>query len=316
MKNFVVVVIALLFACIASQAEAAKKRVAVMDFEDSAIDEKAASKGIAAVITALRGDQQSQKQERVIGKNVASLLVTELAKDKTFTVVERNQLQRIFEEQNIANGSGVDQSSAVKVGKLLGVSAVILGNVTEFTVETKKHGVFGVGVKTKTARVAISARVIDPNTGEILFTADGNGEESDSNVSVGAFYGSGSGGFENSLLGKATSQALNSVVQKLKEAQASLKEPPVNGLVAYYDKTKHLVVADLGKNSGVETSSALYVKKVVKELKNSVGAVIKLITEDVAELKVSEVEEQTLNAECIKGNCDSIAEGMRVSSVK
>jgi curli biogenesis system outer membrane secretion channel CsgG len=300
-----------------SSAEAAKKRIAVLDFEDTAITEQANNPNNAlALMAALRGQQQQQAPERKIGKNVASQLVNELAKDGTFIVVERSQLQKIFDEQKIAREGAIDQSSAAKIGKLLGVSAIVTGTINEFTVESHKRGVLGIGVKVNTAKVGLTARIIDANTGEIISTAEGKGQEESTNTTVGSIYGSSESGSENSLLGVATKKALEAVISQLKNKENSLTASAINGAVIYYDAAKRSTITDLGKNSGVSVGSPLYVTKVVKELKNSSGAVIKVIADTVAELKIKEVEDQTCTAECVTGNCNDIAEGMRVSTIR
>ncbi|MBT0663330.1 hypothetical protein KI809_03360 [Geobacter pelophilus] len=315
-----------LFAMIASislialvgNAEAAKKRVAVLDFEDTAIAEQNSQNpdNPFAIIAALRGQQQQQAPERKIGKNVAGQLVNELAKDGTFMVLERSQIQKIFDEQNISKSGAIDQSSAAKLGKLLGVSAIVTGSVNEFTVQSHKRGVLGIGVKVNTAKVGLNARIIDANTGEIIATAEGKGEEESSNAQVGSFYGSSESGSENSLLGIATKKALNEVIAQLKTSENKLKEIAVTGAVVYSDAAKNSTIADIGRTAGISTGAPLYVSKVVKEIKNSSGAVIKVITDNVAEIKVKEVDEQTCTCECIKGDCKAIAEGMRVSTTK
>jgi curli biogenesis system outer membrane secretion channel CsgG len=315
-----------LFAMIASislitlvgNAEAAKKRVAVLDFEDTAIAEQNSQNpdNPFAIIAALRGQQQQQAPERKIGKNVAGQLVNELAKDGTFMVLERSQIQKIFDEQNISKSGAIDQSSAAKLGKLLGVSAIVTGSVNEFTVQSHKRGVLGIGVKVNTAKVGLNARIIDANTGEIIATAEGKGEEESSNAQVGSFYGSSESGSENSLLGIATKKALNEVIAQLKTSENKLKEIAVTGAIAYSDTAKNSTIADIGRTAGISTGAPLYVSRVVKEIKNSSGAVIKVITDNVAEIKVKEVDEQTCTCECVSGDCKAIAEGMRVSTIK
>ncbi len=317
MFKLLVIIASLSFFCLAGNAEAAKKRVAVLDFEDTAISEQGQTPtNPFALIAALRGQQQQQAPERKIGKNVASQLVNELAKDGTFMVIERSQLQKIFDEQKISKAGAIDQSSAAKIGKLLGVSAIITGTINEFTVQSHTRGVLGIGVNVNTAKVGLTARIIDANTGEIISTAEGKGEEESSNAQVGSFYGSSESGSENSLLGTATKKALEGVISQLKTSEKNLKAAAITGAVVYCDVAKNSTIADIGRASGVSNGSPLYVTKVVKEIKNSAGEVIKVIADTVAELKVKEVEEQTSTCECVGGNCAAIAEGMRVSTSK
>ncbi len=76
---------------------------------------------------------------------IVDLLVTGLVKDGSYSVIERKALDKILAEQNFSNSSRADPSSAAKIGKLLGVDAIIEGSITEFGNETKKTNLGGGG---------------------------------------------------------------------------------------------------------------------------------------------------------------------------
>ena len=80
-----------------------------------------------------------------VGKGIADLLVTDLVKDGTFSIIERKALDKIMAEQNFSNSNRADPTSAAKLGKLLGVDAIIVGSITEFGNETKKTNLGGGG---------------------------------------------------------------------------------------------------------------------------------------------------------------------------
>ncbi len=73
-----------------------------------------------------------------VGKGIVDLLVTGLVKDGSYSVIERKALDKILAEQNFSNSNRADPNSAAKIGKLLGVDAIIEGSITEFGNETKK----------------------------------------------------------------------------------------------------------------------------------------------------------------------------------
>src|SRR4029079_8712759 len=69
------------------------------------------------------------------------VFVTELVKSGKFRVVEREQLQALMDEKNLTLSGDVDPSTAVKVGKLLGVNYLLTGAVTEYgTTDKGAHG--------------------------------------------------------------------------------------------------------------------------------------------------------------------------------
>src|SRR5947209_19553516 len=46
-------------------------------------------------------------------------------------MIERNAIDKILNEQNFANSDRVDPTTAAKIGKVLGVDAVVMGSITE-----------------------------------------------------------------------------------------------------------------------------------------------------------------------------------------
>jgi hypothetical protein len=78
-----------------------------------------------------------------VGRGIADLLVKELVRDSTYSVIERKALAKILAEQNFSNSDRADATSAAKIGKLLGVDAIIIGSITQFGGETKQQKVGG-----------------------------------------------------------------------------------------------------------------------------------------------------------------------------
>lgn len=64
-----------------------------------------------------------------IGKAMSAMLVTEFTARDGLRVLERQNLQSLLQEQRLALSGRVDESSAVEIGKLLGVQYVITGGV-------------------------------------------------------------------------------------------------------------------------------------------------------------------------------------------
>ena len=119
-------------------------------------------------------------QDVDVGKGISDLLVTYLVKDGSYSVIERKALDKIMAEQNFSNSDRANPTSAAKIGKLLGVDAIIVGSITQFGNETKNmnlggaggalggFGLGGFGHKKSKAIVALTARMVDVDTGEIL----------------------------------------------------------------------------------------------------------------------------------------------------
>lgn len=221
-----------------------------------------------------------------------------------------------FEDASIVSTDFESNPVAAKLGRLLGVSGIIVGSVTEFNTKTETRGVFGVGTKVKTATVAVNARLIDTTSGEVVFAAEGKGSEEETNVSVGSFYGSNTTGASEALLSGATRKAAAEIIQTLKANSARIKDQVIEGVVVNVDPTDKSVMIDVGSEVGVALNQTMYAIKVTKEIKNRQGEVIKRLTSVVGEFKVKEVEKKVATLSCVAGNCPSVKEGDRIESNK
>src|SRR5438128_3062867 len=86
-------------------------------------------------------------------KGIAGLMISDLAANAAVRVVERDELQKLLDEQNLgAAGAGrVDPQTAAKIGKLVGARYVVTGVFIDF------YGDF-----------RLDARLINVETGEIV----------------------------------------------------------------------------------------------------------------------------------------------------
>src|SRR3974390_495281 len=121
-------ILALLVAPCAAQDT--RKRVAVLDFDYGTV---------RSSVAAIWGTDQD------VGKGIADLLVQKLVEDGKYRVIERKALDKILAEQNFSNSDRADPSTAAKIGKVLGVDAIIIGSITKFGRDDKTTTVGGGG---------------------------------------------------------------------------------------------------------------------------------------------------------------------------
>jgi TolB-like protein len=110
--------------------------------------------GIAVLPFANGGSYgQSKEDFDALERGIAGMMISELAQNPAARVVEREQIQRLLDEQNLGAQGRVDPQTAAKVGKLVGARYVILGNFIDF------YGDFRVDV-----------RLVNTETSEIVKT--------------------------------------------------------------------------------------------------------------------------------------------------
>ena len=274
-------------------ADTAKKRVALVDFEFGAV-------------------HHWWTGEWDIGKGIADMIVTNLVRDGTYSVVERKQLDKILQEQNFSNSDRANPATAAKIGKVLGVNAIVIGTITQFGAENKnidvggvtsRLGLGGLGSRVGTAKgkanVVIDARMVNTETAEILAVASGKGQSSRSGAFLSGFGGGSAGGvdmnssnFQETIIGEATRQAVDELTRQL-TAQAEKIEATkieINGLVA--DVTDNVLVLNVGKNQGLKVGDVVGIERVGKVIKDpATGKVLRTITERIGTAKISSVDD-------------------------
>jgi curli biogenesis system outer membrane secretion channel CsgG len=280
-----------------------KKRVAVMNFDYATVQS-----GVQAIFGA----------NQDIGKGIADLLVDKLVSDGVYSVIERKALDKVLAEQNFSNSDRADPTSAAKIAKVLGVDAIVIGSITQFGRDDKqtnvggvgrltdRFGVGGVSRKESKAVVAVTARLIDTSTAEILASVTGRGESNRSGtglIGAGGSAAAAAGGvldmraanFANSILGEAVSASVKSVAQQLEAKAGALptRTVSIEGLVAdaAADGT---VIVNVGSAAGVKVGDVLQIKRVSRKITDpATGKVLRQIEDAVGEIKVSEVDAQS-----------------------
>jgi len=283
-----------------------KKRVAVLNFDYATVQS-----GVAALF----GSNQD------VGKGIADLMVDKLVQDGTYSVIERKQLDKILAEQNFSNSDRADASSAAKIGRVLGVNAIIVGSITQFGRDDKKTdigggalggvtGRFGLGGvrKTKsTAVVQITARMIDTNTAEIMASVTAKNEASREGTGIigsgGSYAGMAAGAldmkasnFADTILGEATTKTVADLARQLESKAGSLPAaatPSIDGLVADAAPDGTLIL-NVGSKSGLKVGDTLAVKHPGREIRDpATGKVLRRIEDNLGTVTITQVEESS-----------------------
>ena len=108
--------------------------------------------GIAVLPFENGGSYGKDKEDfDALRKGIAATLIYELARNPGARLVEREQTQRLLDEQGLGVAERVDAATAAKVGKLVGARYMITGSFIDL------YGDF-----------RVDARIIDVETGEIM----------------------------------------------------------------------------------------------------------------------------------------------------
>jgi len=159
-----------------------------------------------------------------IGSGLREMLVTALVNSNRFSVVERQELSAVMQEQELAaSGAAQSGSGGPQRGKLKTADLIITAAVTEFEPQASGgragvgggggvgSGVLGglLGAALNKAHMALDIRIVDTSTSEVLAATRVQGQASDiAGGIMGGFFGSwglgvGLSGYANTPMEKA-----------------------------------------------------------------------------------------------------------------
>lgn len=141
-----------------------------------------------------------------LGSQSKTILVAHLQQTGRFSVLDRANMGETAKESQFQG-----QKQTIK-----GATYVITGDVTEFGRKTvgdhQLFGILGRG-KEQIAYAKVTLNVVDVNTTEVVYSAQGAGEYSLSNRELLGF--GGSAGYDSTLNGKVLDLAIREAVNKL-----------------------------------------------------------------------------------------------------
>lgn len=241
------------------------------------------------------------------GLAISEYIVHELVNSGQYTVIEREQLDKVLKEQNLSISGEVDPTQAIELGRLLGVEYLVMGKLTEFIQSTAKRGgggfgyggySFGGGGSSTQVRVTAVGRAVNTTNGQIASSikASDNRQASGGgggHVSVRGFSAGGHDEEDSTggALGESMQAVAKSFVDQLKTARWEAVE--------IREKLKAFVInIDGGQailNIGAKDKMAKGMRfKVYREqsFTDPISNSMKTVQKPVAELRVLEVQDE------------------------
>jgi curli biogenesis system outer membrane secretion channel CsgG len=212
-----------------------------------------------------------------------------------FSVIEREKLDMVLKEQGLATSGALDQQTAAKVGKVLGIKYIITGGIDKFAINTTKGGFGGVGGSYTKAEATINMRLIDTTTAErvVAVSADGDVKKG------GGFFKGASLSREDEwgIASEAIQKAAQNVVTQFSASKglASLGAGGVmaggEGKIIKVEGTKAWI--NMGQASGIKVGDKFTVVNVGEELRDpDTGQVLGADEKPTGEGVVSEVADR------------------------
>jgi curli biogenesis system outer membrane secretion channel CsgG len=226
----------------------------------------------------------SASQARMVPVNgIEAIVIDVLSRTGRFRLVERNVLDDVLGEQDLASSGRVAKPSGAKTGNVLGAEYLVQVVVTDYEtdVQSSKGGgvvggllgnatggvLGGLGIKSSEGRIGLNFRLIDAETSEVMFTRQVESVIKEGGLTFGGgaiLGGVGLGGFMSNYsktpIGQAVIAGINQGVYELAK---EIGVKPARGSVVKVDGDR--VWLNIG-GEGVKRGDRLELKSKGEEL--------------------------------------------------
>jgi len=101
-------------------------------------------------------------------EGITGTIISELQDTKRFRLIERQRLKSILSELKLSSGGLVDPDNAKEIGNLLGVDALLFGNLSAVKYSKNKQTIFIAWTEGQRVDVDLDIRLVSVETGEVL----------------------------------------------------------------------------------------------------------------------------------------------------
>jgi curli biogenesis system outer membrane secretion channel CsgG len=160
------------------------------------------------------------------GEKVASaildMLTNDLVEAGIFTMLERERMDDVMDEILLGDTGFMDSSTAPEIGKLKSAQYTLTGSITLFHYNAGGGvvyipGIAGGGAAAKTAYVTLALRVIENETGEIVYSASQQGEAKREVSGLVTRFGGFASAAYGGILASAAQDSVSKHVERMKK---------------------------------------------------------------------------------------------------
>jgi curli biogenesis system outer membrane secretion channel CsgG len=211
------------------------------------------------------------------GKIAADILEQKMVEDGRYNMIERTAVQKVLTEQDFANSDRVDPSTAAKIGKILGVDAIIYGAVAQCNVQVEMVNMPSIGKRPQAkGNCSLTAKVVDTTTAAILASVSGNAE-TERKTFISNFD-------RVAVLRDAINGAVDEMLHRLDGApkMAAMRSAPgeISGMVA--DVDGEMLVLNFGSAAGLQVGQTVEITRSGRQITDpKTNEVIKTVSQKI-----------------------------------
>ncbi len=250
--------------------------------------------------------------EQTLPNALTDLMINALINSNRFRVFERRKLENLVTEQGFQYFSGiVDPSTAVQLGKMVGAHFVVTGSVTGISSGGREGVRVGpVKIGSGATLVTLTVRIVDVQTGEILYSEVK--QEKASRSTVGLAIGSLDVYSQESqdiisAVNVACEEIVTTFVERMDEGIGEFASRPIEGYVVQV--SGNTIYLNLGRDSGIKVGDLVRIFHPGEAIVDpKTGEVLDQELIFVAEARVGKVKERVSEAIVTRKQGDVVSE--------
>ena len=271
----------------------------VQKFPAHADDKEPIRLGVMKFLT--RAEGVTEQQAAAIGDIFARLL----ANSKSLMIVERDRIEDIAKELQLAQSGVFQDDDVIKIGKLISCKYMLVGSVTNLERKVSETDLWIVSEKHHEISATIDIRVVDMETSKVIMALSESGSASRKGQGFN-FYGieSSTGKIFEGIEEAAIAEAVFRMSFKIRESLAGERIQVVN-------VTAKDITVNAGQNWGIGEGAMFAVYSEGKEVFNLDGSSMGRPLTLLAAVKISDPQRDFSYAQILKngGKITSLRKG-------
>jgi curli biogenesis system outer membrane secretion channel CsgG len=169
---------------------------------------------------------KSAQAHATFGDELATMLTSAIQQTNCFRVMEMNRNAGDATGEMAFGQDGFTDGSGPEAGKMVGAQLIVTGEVTDFTEGTSNTSFAGISVGGNQATLGFTLKLLNPQTGELLFSRDINMKGSTSGFKGMKLFGLETAGTtQNRAVQDATQKAIIKAVEIMADAKDKIDMP-------------------------------------------------------------------------------------------
>ena len=194
-----------------------------------------------------------------LGEAAADILGTILQKTGRFIIIPQQDVASILDQQAMGASGAVDPATAAKMGKILGLNAMVTGAITAYSEAEEGADYLVYKKKKQIARVTVDYRIVDTTTGIQIVADSGQGVYE---KKTGGALGLGSkasydADLRDGALRDALTKAMVNMLPQFESQEWSGRIASIKGRTVYLNA---------GKKTGLKVGDLLMVQELGEEI--------------------------------------------------